>query len=42
MSHDSKLEILRKLREQARLGGGEARIETQHKRGRLTARERLD
>ena len=42
MSHESKLENLRKLREQARLGGGEARIETQHKRGRLTARERLD
>ena len=42
MSHDSKLENLRMLREQARLGGGEARIDTQHKRGRLTARERLD
>ena len=42
MSHESKLEELRSLREQARLGGGEDRIETQHKRGRLTARERLD
>ncbi|MFQ5943153.1 MAG: acyl-CoA carboxylase subunit beta [Anaerolineales bacterium] len=42
MSHDSKLEELRKLRDEARLGGGEDRIETQHKRGRLTARERLD
>ena len=42
MSHDSKLEELRKLREEARLGGGEERIEAQHKRGRLTARERLD
>ncbi len=26
----------------ARLGGGEARIEAQHKRGKLTARERID
>jgi propionyl-CoA carboxylase beta chain len=42
MSHESKLEKLRSLREQARLGGGEDRIEVQHKRGRLTARERLD
>jgi len=29
-------------RERARAGGGEARIEAQHKRGKLTARERLD
>ncbi|MFL5238255.1 MAG: acyl-CoA carboxylase subunit beta, partial [Rhizomicrobium sp.] len=29
-------------RERARQGGGEARIEAQHKRGKLTARERLD
>ena len=42
MSHDSKLEELRRLREEARLGGGEERVEAQHKRGRLTARERLD
>ena len=42
MSHESKLEELRSLREQARLGGGEDRIEIQHERGRLTARERLD
>ncbi|MCH8203024.1 MAG: acyl-CoA carboxylase subunit beta [Proteobacteria bacterium] len=36
------LEKLEKLRQQARLGGGKARIEAQHKRGKLTARERLD
>ncbi len=42
MSHESKLEELHSLREQARQGGGEDRIEAQHKRGRLTARERLD
>src|SRR5437762_9345188 len=38
-------EILEKLearREHARLGGGKARIETQHKRGKLTARERVE
>ncbi|OFX74597.1 MAG: methylmalonyl-CoA carboxyltransferase [Bacteroidetes bacterium GWE2_29_8] len=29
-------------RAQARLGGGEKRIEAQHKKGKLTARERLD
>ncbi|MGI9504947.1 MAG: carboxyl transferase domain-containing protein, partial [Geminicoccaceae bacterium] len=36
------LEQLDHRREQAHLGGGEARIERQHKRGRLTARERLE
>src|SRR6266568_2596586 len=30
------------MREEARLGGGPARIEQQHARGKLTARERLD
>ena len=29
-------------RERARLGGGERRIEAQHARGKLTARERLE
>src|SRR3984893_6887754 len=37
-----KIEHLRELREQARLGGGEARIRAQHAKGKLTARERLD
>src|SRR4051812_13611248 len=36
------LEQLEKKRDAARLGGGERRIEAQHKRGKLTARERLD
>src|SRR5256885_1191509 len=36
------LEKLEARREHARLGGGKARIETQHKRGKLTARERID
>jgi acetyl-CoA carboxylase carboxyltransferase component len=37
-----KLDELRRLKEQALLGGGKARIEAQHKKGKLTARERLD
>ncbi len=42
MAVDPKIERLRSLREEAKLGGGLERIEAQHKRGRLTARERLD
>lgn len=42
MATDPKIERLRKLREEAKLGGGPERIERQHKRGKLTARERLD
>ncbi|MFI5273599.1 MAG: acyl-CoA carboxylase subunit beta, partial [Ktedonobacterales bacterium] len=37
-----KIEELRQLREQAQLGGGVKRIESQHKKGKLTARERVD
>ena len=37
----NKIEILRKKQEEALLGGGKARIESQHKKGKLTARERL-
>src|SRR5450631_669362 len=36
------LDKLEKRREQARLGGGAARIEAKHKRGKLTARERIE
>jgi len=36
-----QIERLRELREAAKLGGGPARIEQQHARGKLTARERL-
>ena len=36
------LEELEKRRERARLGGGQRRIEAQHKKGKLTARERLE
>jgi propionyl-CoA carboxylase beta chain len=36
------LESLERRRAAARLGGGQARIDTQHKRGKLTARERIE
>jgi len=36
------LEELERRRDIARLGGGKARIDAQHKRGKLTARERID
>lgn len=36
------IERLEQKRAQARLGGGERRIEAQHRKGKLTARERLD
>src|SRR5512147_717890 len=36
------LEQLEKKRAAAQLGGGEKRIATQHAKGKLTARERLD
>jgi acetyl-CoA carboxylase carboxyltransferase component len=42
MSDDSKIQHLRDLKAQSVQGGGQERIEAQHQRGRLTARERLD
>ena len=42
MSTADKLARLRELRDRSRLGGGERRIEQQHARGKLTARERLE
>jgi propionyl-CoA carboxylase beta chain len=38
----SILNRLEERRAQARLGGGEKRIEAQHGRGKLTARERIE
>jgi propionyl-CoA carboxylase beta chain len=38
---EDNLDRLRSMREEARLGGGERRIEDQHRRGKLTARERI-
>jgi acetyl-CoA carboxylase carboxyltransferase component len=42
MSNKNKVDELRKKRAQGRLGGGEKRIEAQHARGKLTARERIE
>src|SRR5512142_2132776 len=36
------LDRLEQRRDEARLGGGKTRIEAQHKRGKLTARERIE
>ena len=38
----NSIQHLRELKAKSRLGGGEARIEEQHKKGKLTARERLE
>ena len=42
MSIEEKLARLEQLRRQAELGGGQERLEAQHARGKLSARERLD
>jgi len=42
MSAEEKLKRLEELNARALLGGGEARIERQHKAGKLTARERVE
>jgi methylmalonyl-CoA decarboxylase subunit alpha len=39
---EDRIKELLELRQQARLGGGIKRIESQHKKGKLTARERID
>lgn len=40
-SSEEKIQYLEKLNQEALLGGGEKRIESQHKKGKLTARERI-
>jgi acetyl-CoA carboxylase carboxyltransferase component len=40
-TNEERLNELERLREQARLAGGQARIDAQHARGKLTARERV-
>ncbi len=42
MSNLEKISRLVELREKARLGGGEKRIESQHQKGKYTARERIE
>ncbi len=39
---DPKIQRLRELRQQAMLGGGQKRIDRQHAKGKLTARERIN
>jgi propionyl-CoA carboxylase beta chain len=42
VSLEEKLNHLEKMRQQARLGGGQDRIDAQHQKGKLTARERVE
>jgi propionyl-CoA carboxylase beta chain len=42
MSENKKVERLLNLRNESRQGGGKDRIEKQHQKGKLTARERID
>ena len=42
MAFEEKIKELMAKREQAKLGGGEKRIEAQHQKGKYTARERID
>jgi len=42
MANQDKVKELIEKRVQARLGGGEKRIEAQHEKGKLTARERIE
>jgi propionyl-CoA carboxylase beta chain len=42
MNTRERLEELRRRKQEALLGGGQKRIDTQHQKGKLTARERLD
>ncbi|HJQ14216.1 MAG TPA: acyl-CoA carboxylase subunit beta [Anaerolineales bacterium] len=42
MSNQTSIQILREHKSRSRLGGGQERIDAQHKKGRLTARERID
>lgn len=42
MDTTARLEYLKKLRAEARLGGGQERIDKLHSQGKMTARERID
>ncbi|MFP4369618.1 MAG: acyl-CoA carboxylase subunit beta [Candidatus Kapaibacterium sp.] len=42
MALQDKIRELMEMREKARMGGGEKRIQSQHKKGKFTARERID
>ena len=42
MGVPNKMELLKKYREESRLGGGQDRIDAQHAKGKMTARERIE
>jgi acetyl-CoA carboxylase carboxyltransferase component len=42
MSDNPKIQRLREIKAESRQGGGPNRVEAQHKKGRMTARERID
>src|SRR2546425_9515704 len=42
MGMREKLELLQQKRAESELGGGAERVATQHQKGKMTARERLD
>jgi len=42
MAIQDKIKELMEMREKARMGGGEKRIESQHRKGKFTARERIE
>jgi len=42
MAEDPRLEQFKQIQAQAKLGGGPERIEKQHAKGSLTARERIE
>lgn len=42
MAIEVKIEQLKQMKEQAKLGGGQARLDRQHAQGKLTARERIE
>ena len=42
MNKTTKIQNLNNLKAESLLGGGQSRIDSQHKKGRLTARERID
>lgn len=42
MAIEDKIKLLLEKREEAKLGGGQKRIDSQHKKGKFTARERIE
>ena len=42
MTHEQKIALLEQKKQEAYLGGGQKRIDDQHKKGKLTARERIE